>query len=49
MDGAEKKLIGVVSMGKGCETGKHTLFTRVTSYLEWIKDNTADFPITISP
>jgi secreted trypsin-like serine protease len=42
----EKKLIGIVSSGKECEKGLHTLFTRVPFYLDWINEKTG---ITINP
>ena len=42
----EKKLIGIVSAGKECEKGKHTLFTRVPFYLDWINEKTG---IIINP
>jgi secreted trypsin-like serine protease len=35
-----KTVIGVLSLGQGCETGKHTGYTRITSYLDWIKQQT---------
>jgi secreted trypsin-like serine protease len=45
MLGAKRKLMGVVSMDKGCETGKYTLFTRITSdYLDWIERYTGITP-----
>ncbi|EDW61975.1 serine protease 1 [Drosophila virilis] len=39
------KLIGVTSFGSiyGCEYGEPSGFTRVTSYLDWIKDTTGIF------
>lgn len=37
------KLIGVVSWGIPCAQGRPDAFTRVTSYLDWIAENTGVF------
>nr|XP_016934104.1 serine protease 1 [Drosophila suzukii] len=41
LDSSNKELIGVTSFvsSAGCESGAPAGFTRVTSYLDWIKDN----------
>jgi secreted trypsin-like serine protease len=41
-DGADKKLIGIVSFGPKnlCGTGLPTAFTRVPFYRDWIRQKT---------
>jgi len=35
-DGGRRSLVGVVSGGKGCGAGKPAVYTRVSSYADWI-------------